>query len=75
MLTLLFLGYDLAVHVYCMQDQRPIADGTLERTILSVAMSFYDGASNGNRTRGGVRKASEMYSKQHWKKHPKWAGG
>ncbi|KAL8968814.1 MAG: hypothetical protein Q9197_004670 [Variospora fuerteventurae] len=59
--------YDLAVHVYCMQDQRPIADGTLEKTILSVAMSFYDGASNGNRTRGGVRKASEMYSKQHCK--------
>ena len=24
-------------------------------------MSSYDAASNGNKTRGGVRKASEMY--------------
>ncbi|KAL9052912.1 MAG: hypothetical protein Q9206_004124, partial [Seirophora lacunosa] len=52
--------YDLAVHVYCMQDERPISKDALERTVLSVAMSFYDGASNGNRTRGGIRKASEM---------------
>lgn len=44
-----------------MQDDRSIPDAILEKTILSVAMSFYDGASNGNRTRGGVRKASEMY--------------
>lgn len=54
-------GYSLAVHIYCMQDDRPIPDDVLEETILNVVMSFYDGASNGNRTRGGVRKASEMY--------------
>lgn len=59
-LTISSLGYDLAVHVYCMQDERPISKDALERTVLSVAMSFYDGASNGNRTRGGIRKASEM---------------
>ncbi|KAL8931899.1 MAG: hypothetical protein Q9211_006662, partial [Gyalolechia sp. 1 TL-2023] len=52
--------YNLAAYVYCMQVDRPIPDAILEKTILSVAMSFYDGASNGNRTRGGVRKASEM---------------
>ncbi|KAL9027208.1 MAG: hypothetical protein Q9196_004241, partial [Gyalolechia fulgens] len=51
--------YNLAAHVYCMRVDRPIPDAILEKTILSVAMSFYDGASNGNRTRGGVRKASE----------------
>ncbi|KAL8719054.1 MAG: hypothetical protein Q9225_003888 [Loekoesia sp. 1 TL-2023] len=52
--------YNLAVHVYCMQDDRPIPDDVLEKTILNVVMSFYDGASNGNRARGGVRKASEI---------------
>ncbi|KAL8802521.1 MAG: hypothetical protein Q9182_003761 [Xanthomendoza sp. 2 TL-2023] len=52
--------YTVAVHVYCTQDQHPIPDELLETTILSVAMSFYDGASNGNQTRGGVRKAAEI---------------
>lgn len=32
----------------------------LEKTIVNIALTSYDGASNGNRTRGGVRKASEM---------------
>ncbi|KAL8737110.1 MAG: hypothetical protein Q9181_002004 [Wetmoreana brouardii] len=54
--------YNLAVNVYCMSGGRPIPDDILEQVVLSVAMSFYDGASNGNRTRGGIRKASEMYS-------------
>lgn len=56
------LGYSLAVHVYSMQDEHPIPVDVLEKTVLSIAMSFYDGASNGNRTRGGVRKASDMYA-------------
>lgn len=54
-------GYDLAVHIYCLPDEGPISADTLEKTVLGVAMSSYDGASNGNRTRGGIRKASEMY--------------
>ncbi|KAL8671503.1 MAG: hypothetical protein Q9168_003995 [Polycauliona sp. 1 TL-2023] len=54
--------YTVAVHVYCTQDQRPIPEDLVEKTVLSVAMSFYDGASNGNRTRGGIRKASEILS-------------
>lgn len=45
-----------------MQDEHPLPVETIEKTVLSVAMSFYDGASNGNRTRGGVRKTSEMYA-------------
>ncbi|KAL8788326.1 MAG: hypothetical protein Q9213_001723 [Squamulea squamosa] len=52
--------YTIAVHVYCTQDQHPLPEDILEKTVLIVAMSFYDGASNGNRTRGGVRKASEI---------------
>lgn len=53
--------YDLAIEIYCKQDAKPLPKGILEKTVLSTAMSFYDGASNGNRNRGGVRKASEMY--------------
>ncbi|KAL8920754.1 MAG: hypothetical protein Q9208_006084 [Pyrenodesmia sp. 3 TL-2023] len=52
--------YDLAIRVYCAQDERPIPVGLLEKTILGVVLSFYDSASNGNRKRGGMRKASEM---------------
>ncbi|KAK4554809.1 hypothetical protein LTR86_007957 [Recurvomyces mirabilis] len=32
---------------------------TIETVILAKAMESYDGASNGNKTRGGVRRASE----------------
>ncbi len=56
------LDYDLAVHIYCTQDEHPIPVGLLEKTVLAVAMSFYDSASNGNRKRGGMRKASELYA-------------
>ncbi|KAI4268902.1 MAG: hypothetical protein LQ337_007580 [Flavoplaca oasis] len=52
--------YTVAVYVYCTQDQRPISEDMVEKTVINVAMSFYDGASNGNRTRGGIRKACEI---------------
>ena len=32
----------------------------VEKTVIDVALVSYDGASNGNRNRGGLRKASEM---------------
>ncbi|KAK4953505.1 hypothetical protein LTR66_013632, partial [Elasticomyces elasticus] len=32
----------------------------MEATILASAMHFYDSASNGNRTRGGMKKASDI---------------
>ncbi|KAL8852111.1 MAG: hypothetical protein Q9221_003041 [Calogaya cf. arnoldii] len=57
--------YTVAVHVYCTQDQRPIPVDMVEKTVINVAMSFYDRASNGNRTRGGVRKASEILAAFH----------
>jgi len=34
---------------------------TLEHVVLAKAMEAYDGASNGNRTRGGMKKASDMW--------------
>ncbi len=54
--------YDLAAAIYCRQESPPLPVDTLESTILNAALSSYDAASNGNRTRGGVRKASEIVS-------------
>lgn len=33
-----------------------------EDVVLAKAMEAYDGASNGNRTRGGMKKANDMYA-------------
>lgn len=33
----------------------------VEKTVIDAALASYDSASNGNRNRGGVRKAAEMY--------------
>ena len=52
--------YSLAEHVYCKPTIIPISKDTVESTVLNAALSAYDAASNGNRTRGGVRKASEI---------------
>ena len=54
--------YNLAEDIYCGQQTAPISRDLVESTILNAAMSAYDAASNGNRTRGGVRKASEIIS-------------
>ncbi|MCJ1467238.1 hypothetical protein MMC07_005861 [Pseudocyphellaria aurata] len=59
--TLLHSGcYTIAIEIYCKNSPAPISKANLEKTVLSVALACYDGASNGNRTRGGLRKASEM---------------
>ena len=55
------VGYDLAIDIYCKNSSKPILLTRVEETVLTAALAYYDGASNGNRTRGGVRKASEMY--------------
>ena len=54
--------YNLAEDIYCRQPTTPISKDLVESTILNAAMSAYDAASNGNRNRGGVRKASEIIS-------------
>ena len=33
----------------------------VEKTVIDAALASYDSASNGNRNRGGVRKAADMY--------------
>lgn len=54
--------YSLAEDTYCKQTNLPLSKERVESTVLNAALSAYDAASNGNRTRGGVRKASEVIS-------------
>ena len=54
--------YSLAEDIHCKQTNSPLSKDTVESTVLNAALSAYDAASNGNRTRGGVRKASEIIS-------------
>lgn len=54
--------YTLAEETYCKQTNLPLSKETVEGTVLNAALSAYDAASNGNRLRGGVRKASEIIS-------------
>ena len=54
--------YTLVVDVYCKKGDAPLPTGKVENTVLNAALASYDAASNGNRMRGGVRKASEIMS-------------
>ena len=53
--------YTLPVKIYCKEDS-PLPGNVLKESLLHTALSAYDAASNGNRTRGGVRKASDIIS-------------
>jgi len=53
--------YTLAIEVYCKKES-PLPKDTVEDAILASAFSSYDAASNGNRTRGGVRRAFDIIS-------------
>ena len=57
--------YNLALEIYCKEGVMPLSRDRVENTALSAALALYDAASNGNRTRGGVRKASEIISTFH----------
>lgn len=52
----------LAVDIYCALERPPMPVETVEITVLNAALASYDASSNGNRNRGGVRKASEIIS-------------
>ncbi|KAL9639932.1 MAG: hypothetical protein Q9164_000601 [Protoblastenia rupestris] len=53
--------YDIAVDIYC-KEGTPLPVEQVEDTVLTAALSAYDAASNGNKTRGGARKASDIIS-------------
>jgi hypothetical protein len=50
----------LAIKVYITDDPQPLPLATVERIIFDQAMKAYDGASNGNKNRGGVKRANDM---------------
>ncbi len=48
------------IYVDPSSEDRSLSTDEVEKVILDLAMHYYDNASNGNRTRGGVKKASEI---------------
>ncbi|OQN97551.1 hypothetical protein B0A48_16705 [Cryoendolithus antarcticus] len=53
--------YAMITKLY-LQDQPMLSAAQTEQAILAKALEAYDAASNGNRSRGGMRKASEIMS-------------
>jgi hypothetical protein len=54
--------YPLAVQIYIKPafGEQPLLLSDVEQVVLSSAMHHYDNASNGNRTRGGMKRAAEI---------------
>ncbi|OCL08687.1 secretory pathway Sec39 [Glonium stellatum] len=56
--------YTLAVRMYLQSPEQHhhLSMDNIEKVVLASAMQHYDNASNGNRTRGGMKKASDIIS-------------
>ncbi|KAF2703322.1 secretory pathway Sec39 [Pleomassaria siparia CBS 279.74] len=55
--------YSLAIQIYInTSGPAPLTKSDVQKVVLETAMHDYDNASNGNRTRGGMKKASEIVS-------------
>ncbi|KAH8708542.1 Sec39 domain-containing protein [Phaeosphaeriaceae sp. PMI808] len=54
--------YSLVVQTYIRPstNQKPLSLNEVEMVVLKSAMHHYDNASNGNRTRGGMKRAAEI---------------
>ncbi|KAH9873214.1 hypothetical protein J1614_005612 [Plenodomus biglobosus] len=54
--------YSLAVQIYVQPNfgEQPLLSSDVEQVVLASAMHHYDNASNGNRTRGGVKRAADI---------------
>jgi len=52
--------YRLAAHIYIQSGNSPLPLSDVERIVLEAAMHHYDNASNGNRTRGGMKRAFDI---------------
>ncbi|KAI5196710.1 secretory pathway Sec39 [Aureobasidium subglaciale] len=54
-------SYPLVDRLYFAQaDARQVSAGDIEKIILEQAMQLYDNASNGNRTRGNMKKSQDL---------------
>jgi hypothetical protein len=56
----MFLGFKLLAELY-IQTEDNLPDKLVEQVLVETALTAYDNASNGNKTRGGMRTASDMY--------------
>ncbi|KXT07313.1 hypothetical protein AC578_440, partial [Pseudocercospora eumusae] len=54
-------SYQLAARLYLTSDtHESLSADKVEHAVLAIAMESYDGATNGNKTRGGMKKANDM---------------
>ena len=51
--------YQIAIDIYIGNGDRPLSSGEVEDCVQESVLHSYDNASNGNRTRGGMKRASE----------------
>lgn len=56
-----YTGYELAINLYLKQEDHLLPPNIVERIVMMTAMEAYDSATNGNKTRGGIKKANDMY--------------
>jgi hypothetical protein len=57
-----FLGYSAISNIYIKGSKKDhhLSPEEIEQVIISSALNQYDNASNGNKNRGGMKKASDM---------------
>ena len=55
-----FSEYPLAVDIYVKTKPAPLNPSQVETAAQDAIFVAYDNASNGNRTRGGMKKANDM---------------
>lgn len=53
--------YQLAVDLYTNSQSAPLDSTQLEAAVQEAIFIAYDNASNGNRTRGGMKRAYDMW--------------
>ncbi|KAJ5130868.1 uncharacterized protein N7515_006907 [Penicillium bovifimosum] len=55
-----FPEYQLAVDIYTESDTAPLQPAQVETAVQDAIFAAYDNASNGNRTRGGIKRAYDI---------------
>jgi hypothetical protein len=59
-ILMLFLEYELAIDIYTNPKAAPLKPAQVEAAVQEAIFTAYDNASNGNRTRGGMKRAYDM---------------
>lgn len=52
--------YELASKIYLSSEAKPLSTSEAEEVILALVYEYFDQASNGNRTRGSMKRASSI---------------